>query len=96
MFFPAQEIKWDWVGQIESESAPSTVKLLTARPLLLEISKNISWLWGSDVMQQRYFGWEGEKAINLKEDCFYVWGSLKCLISESLVLSPYKLSNKKF
>lgn len=31
-------------------------------------------------MQQAYFGWDGEKAIILKEDCFSVWGSLKCLI----------------
>ena len=96
MFFPAHDIKWDWVGHIDSDSAPSTLKLLTAKPLLREISKNMSWLSGSHVIQHTYLGWEGEKAIILKEDCFYVWGSLKCLISESLVLRPYKLRSRKF
>lgn len=67
---PAHEIKWDCVGQIDNESAPSTVKLLTASPLLLDISKNMSWLWGSEVIQQRYLGWEGENAISLNDDCF--------------------------
>jgi hypothetical protein len=47
-------------------------------------------------MQQAYLGCEGENAIILKDDCFSVCGSLKCLISESLFLSPYKLRSKKF
>lgn len=47
-------------------------------------------------MQHKYFGCDGENAISLNDDCFYVWGSLKCFIYESRVLSPYKLSNKKF
>lgn len=72
MFLPAQEIKWDWVGQIDNESAPYTLKSLTARPLLREMSRNISWLSGSHVMQHTYFGCEGENVITLKEDCFYV------------------------
>lgn len=93
---PAHDIKWDWVGQIDKESAPSTVKLLIARPRLREMSKYINWLWGYAVIQQRYFGWDGEKAISLNDDCFYVWGSLKCLIYVSLVLSPYKLRSRKF
>ncbi len=88
MFFPAQDIKCDWVGQIVKESAPYTVKLLIANPLLLEMSKNISWLCGYDVIQQMYFGWEGLNAISLNDDCFYVWGSLKCFISVSLVFNP--------
>lgn len=96
IFFPAQEIKCDCVGQMESESAPSTVKLLMASPRLRDMSKYISWLWGYEVIQQRYLGWEGENAMSLKDDCFSVCGSLKCLIYVSLVLSPYKLRSKKF
>lgn len=88
IFLPAQLIKCDWVGQIAMESVPSTLKLLTASPLLLLISKNISWLSGSAVMQQAYLGWEGEKVIILNVDCLSVWGNLKCFISESLFLSP--------
>ena len=62
------------------ESVPSTLKLLTASPRLREMSRNISWLSGSEVMQQAYFGWEGENVIILKVDCLSVWGSLKCFI----------------
>lgn len=76
------------MGQMEIESVPSTLKLLTARPRLLEMSKNINWLSGSAVMQQAYLGWDGEKAIILKVDCLSVWGNLKCFISESLFLRP--------
>jgi len=46
MFFPAQLIKCDCVGHIDIDYVPSTLKLLTANPLLLLISKNISWLSG--------------------------------------------------
>jgi hypothetical protein len=70
--------------------------LLTAKPLLRLISKNISWLSGSEVIQHAYFGCDGENAIILKEDCFSVWGNLKCLISESLFFKPYKLRSRKF
>jgi hypothetical protein len=72
MFLPAQLMRCDCVGQIEMDSVPYTLKLLTASPLLLEISKNMSWLSGSAVMQQAYFGCEGEKAIILKVDCLSV------------------------
>jgi len=47
-------------------------------------------------MQHAYLGCDGENAIILNEDCFYVCGNLKCLISVSLFFKPYKLSNKKF
>lgn len=70
MFLPAQLIKWDCVGHIDIESVPYTLKLLTANPLLRLISKNISWLSGSEVMQHAYLGCDGEKAIILKDDCF--------------------------
>jgi len=40
--FPPTDIIWDCVGLIVNEEAPVTEKLLTARPLLLEMSKNIS------------------------------------------------------
>jgi hypothetical protein len=83
------------VGLIVSEEAPTTEKLLTASPLLLEMSKNISWLSGSPVRQQAYLGCEGANAIILKVDCFYVCGNLKCLIYESLVFSPYKFNKMK-
>lgn len=71
---------WDCVGLIVNEEAPVTEKLLTARPLLLEMSKNISWFSGSPVRQQAYLGCDGAKAMILKVDCFSVCGNLKCLI----------------
>ena len=73
-------MRWDCVGQMAMDSVPSTVQLLTARPLLRLISRNMSWLSGYAVMQQAYLGCEGEKAMILKEDCFSVWGNLKCFI----------------
>lgn len=84
------------MGHILNDSAPYTLKLLTANPLLLDISKNINWLSGYEVIQQTYFGCEGENAITLNDDCFYVCGSLKCLISESLFFNPYKFNRRKF
>lgn len=87
-FFPQIEIMCDWVGLIAKEEAPMTGKLLTARPLLLDMSRNMSWFSGSPVRQHAYLGCEGAKAIILKVDCFSDWGSLKCLISESRVFNP--------
>ena len=71
---------WDCVGLIAKDEAPITGKLLTAKPLLLEISKKINRFYGSPVKQHAYFGCEGANAIILNVDCFYVCGSLKCLI----------------
>lgn len=81
---------------MDNDYAPYTLKLLTANPLLLEISKNINWLSGYDVIQHTYFGCDGENAITLNDDCFYVCGNLKCFIYESLFFKPYKFNNKKF
>jgi hypothetical protein len=73
---------------MEMDYVPSTLKLLTASPRLRDMSRNMSWLSGSAVMQQAYLGWEGEKAMILKVDCLSVCGSLKCFIYESLFLRP--------
>lgn len=75
----------DCVGLIVREDAPITGKLLTASPLLLDMSKKINWFSGSPVRQQAYFGCDGANAIILNVDCFSVCGNLKCLIYESLV-----------
>lgn len=69
-FLPHTEIIWDCVGFIAKEEAPITGKLLTAKPLLLEISKKINWFSGSPVKQHAYFGCDGAKAIILNVDCF--------------------------
>lgn len=69
-FLPDTLIKWDCVVHMDILYALSTLKLLTANPLLLDTSKNINWKSGYPVKQQAYLGCEGEKAIALNVDCF--------------------------